>query len=248
MLNFETELDKLLAGVIEQLPHYEFAQTVEMASDGQEQLEELRKKQADEQGLLEDLLREQSNEQGLLEELRIRQANGQWLLEDLRVKQSKGLGLLEELQKKQTDVSLQVEEIYDLVKEQNTRVLQEAVAAEKKRADTLALTAIALSDLLEDFYAYARQNSSEELRHQAEIVWNKSGQLLASNNLVRFGTEGEPLNPQIHTVQKGVDSPLPRETVLEILQSGYVYKNALVRKAAVVVSQGQREWETKDYE
>jgi hypothetical protein len=39
---------------------------------------------------------------------------------------------LEELTKKQTDVSLQIEEIYDLVKEQG--FLQERVNAEKARA------------------------------------------------------------------------------------------------------------------
>jgi molecular chaperone GrpE (heat shock protein) len=120
-------------------------------------------------------------------------------------------------------------------------VLQDALDAEKNRADTLALGAIALCDLLENFCAYARQSGSEELKHQADILWTQSGQLLSGNNIVRFGTEGEPLNPQIHTVQKGVESPLPREQVLEVLQSGYAYKNVLVRKAAVVVSVGPAE-------
>ncbi|GHV31660.1 hypothetical protein AGMMS4952_20740 [Spirochaetia bacterium] len=176
-----------------------------------------------------------------------------------------GQDLLEDLQKKQADVSLQVEEIYDLLKEQNTQVLQDALEAEKSRADTLAYTAIALCDLLEDFCAYARLSGNEELKHQADLLWTQSGQLLSDNNIVRVGTEGQPLNPQIHTVQKGVESWLPREQVLEVLQSGYVYKNALVRKAAVVVSVGpvgfsgtngsqeqgdmtNREWEEKDGE
>ena len=182
MLDFETELNKLLSRETEQIPRYEFAQAVEMAALGQE--------------------------------------------------------LLTDLQKKQTDVSLQVEEIYDLLKEQNTKGLQEALEAEKNRADKLARTAIALCDLLEDFCAYARLSGSEELKHQADILRTQSGRYLADNNIIRFGEEGQPLNPQIHTVQKGVESPLPREQVLEVLQSGYVYKNALVRKAAVVVSLG----------
>ncbi|GHV80483.1 hypothetical protein AGMMS49944_22740 [Spirochaetia bacterium] len=211
MLDFETELNKLLSRETEPLPGYEFAQTVEMAALGQ----------------------------------------------DLA---SLGKELLEDLQKKQADVSLQVEEIYDLLKEQNTKGLQEALEAEKNRADTLAHTAIALCDLLEDFCAYARLSGSEELKHQADILWTQSGHLLINNNIVRFGEEGQSLNPQIHRVQKGVESPLPREQVLEVLQSGYVYKNALVRKAAVVVSLGtdgptasdgslgQDEWEDKEYE
>jgi molecular chaperone GrpE (heat shock protein) len=154
-----------------------------------------------------------------------------------------GQELLADIRKKQTDVSLQVEEIYDLLKEQNPKGLEEALAAEKNRADRLAKTAIALSDLLEDFYVYAKQSGSEEPKHQADILWTQSEQLLSNNDIVRFGGEGQTLNPQIHTVQKGVESPLPKEQVLEVLQSGYVYKNMLVRKAAVVVSRGHEELE-----
>ncbi|GHV24900.1 hypothetical protein FACS189498_2630 [Spirochaetia bacterium] len=200
MLDFETELNKLISAETEPLPRYEFAQVFEMAALGQ--------------------------------------------------------GLLDDLKKKQVDVSLQVEEIYDLLKEQDARssndshvmtVLQDALDAEKGRAENLAHTAIGLCDLLENFCAYARLSGNEELKHQADILWNQSGDLLAQNNIIRFGTEGEQLNPQIHTVQKAVESHLLREQVLEVLQSGYVYKDVLVRKAAVVVSAGQTDGE-KDHE
>ncbi|GHU03564.1 hypothetical protein FACS1894147_07680 [Spirochaetia bacterium] len=161
-----------------------------------------------------------------------------------------GQGLLDDLKKKQVDVSLQVEEIYDLLKEQDIKSsndshvmtgLQDALDAEKNRAEKLAHTAIYLCDLLENFCAYARLSGNEELKHQANILWNQSEGLLAQNNIVRFGTEGQQLNPQIHTVQKAVESYLPLEQVLEVLQSGYVYKDVLVRKAVVVVSAGQNE-------
>ena len=73
--------------------------------------------------------------------------------------------LLAELNKKQTDTSLQIEEIYDLVKEQG--LLRETALAEKGRADQLARAAIGLADLLEDFCAYAGQSGSDALKHQA---------------------------------------------------------------------------------
>jgi molecular chaperone GrpE (heat shock protein) len=146
---------------------------------------------------------------------------------------------LAELNKKQTDVSLQIEEIYDLVKEQDTRILQEAVNAERTRANHLVFAAISLSDLLEDFYAYARQSGSEELKHQAKLLWENAGGILSGRNIFRFGEEGQPLNPQIHTVKASVESPLSRERVVQVLQSGYMYQNALLRKAAVVISRGQ---------
>ncbi|MDR1587705.1 MAG: nucleotide exchange factor GrpE, partial [Treponema sp.] len=150
-----------------------------------------------------------------------------------------GQGLLAEFNKKQTDISLQIEEIYDLVKEQDTRALQEAVDAEKTRANQLVFAAISLADLLEDFYAYAGQSGSEELTHQAKLLWENAGGILSGRGVFRFGEEGQPMNPQIHTVKASVESPLPREQVVQVLQSGYVYRNVLLRKAAVVVSRGQ---------
>jgi molecular chaperone GrpE (heat shock protein) len=150
-----------------------------------------------------------------------------------------GRELLEELNKKQTDVSLQIEEIYDLVKEQDTQFLRKAIDAEKTRADQLVFAATALSDLLEDFCTYAAHSGSEELKHQAGLLWEHSGSILGDRGILRFGAVGETLNPQIHTVKAGVESPFPREQVVQVLQSGYAYQGILLKKAAVVVSRGQ---------
>jgi molecular chaperone GrpE (heat shock protein) len=144
---------------------------------------------------------------------------------------------LAELNRKQDDTSLQIEEIYDLVKEQG--FLRETVTAEKARADQLVLAAVNLADLLEDFYAYAKQSGGEALEHQAKLLWEKAGGILGGCGILRFGEEGQPLNPQVHRVAAGVESPLPREQVVRALQSGYMYQGALIRKAAVVVSLGQ---------
>jgi molecular chaperone GrpE (heat shock protein) len=150
-----------------------------------------------------------------------------------------GRELLTELNKKQTDVSLQVEEIYDLVKEQGA--LREMAEAEKARADHLVRAAIGISDLLEDFYAYTGQGGGGELEHQAKILWEKAGGILSGCGILRFGEEGQPLDPRIHRVEASAESPLPREQVVRVLQSGYVYQNTLFRKAAVVVSRGPEE-------
>jgi molecular chaperone GrpE (heat shock protein) len=152
--------------------------------------------------------------------------------------------LLAEFNKQQDDTSLQIEEIYDLVKEQG--FLRESATAEKSRADRLAMAAMGLSDLLEDFYAYAGQSGSEELRRQARLLWEKAGGILSGCGIVRFGEEGQPLDPRIHRVEAGAESPFPREQVIRVLQSGYLYQNALVRKAAVVVSRGQAEGSDTD--
>jgi molecular chaperone GrpE (heat shock protein) len=179
MMNFEDELDKLLACETKMLPQYE---AVELAAAG--------------------------------------------------------LELLSELNKKQTDVSLQIEEIYDIVKEQDIQALQKAIDAEKARANQLVVAATALSGLLEDFCTYAAHSGSEELKHQAGLLWEHSGSMLEGCGILRFGAAGELLNPQIHTVKASVESHLPREQVVQVLESGYAYQGILLKKAAVVVSQG----------
>jgi molecular chaperone GrpE (heat shock protein) len=149
-----------------------------------------------------------------------------------------GQRFLTELEKKQTGVSLQIEEIYDLVKDQDSRVLQEALEAEKTRANQLVSAAIGLCDLLEDFCAYAEQSGSGELKHQAGLLRGNSGGILAGCGILRLGKKGQILNPRIHTVKASAESPLPREQVVQVLQSGYMYQGMIVRKATVVVSRG----------
>jgi molecular chaperone GrpE (heat shock protein) len=145
--------------------------------------------------------------------------------------------LLAELNKKQSDTSLQIEEIYDLVKER--AFLEETATAEKARADRLVSAAIGLADLLEDFCAYAGQSGREELKHEAELLWEKAGGILSGCGILRLGEEGQPLDPRIHRVEASAESALPREQVVRVLQSGYLCQNTLIRKAAVVVSRGR---------
>jgi molecular chaperone GrpE (heat shock protein) len=156
--------------------------------------------------------------------------------------------LLTALYKKNADLSLQVEEIYDLVKEGDTRVLQDALGAEKNRSGQLAGTAVGLCDMLEDFCAYARQSGNGDLEHQARLLWRNSGALLEACGITRLGEEGQRLDPAIHTVQAAVPSALPREHVTWVLQSGYRYLGAIARRAVVVVSRGAEETEAEEAE
>jgi molecular chaperone GrpE (heat shock protein) len=155
-----------------------------------------------------------------------------------------GKELLTELNKNQTDISLQIEEIYDLVKEQDD--LQKKIDAEEARVNQLVLMAIGLADLLEDFCTYAGQSGKEDLEHQAGILWENTGSILSKCGLFRFGEKGQFLNPQIHTVKASAESPSPPEQVIRVLQSGYIYRDVLVRKAAVVVSRGQKDGEAEE--
>ena len=150
-----------------------------------------------------------------------------------------GRRFLAELDRKQDDTSLQIEEIYDLVKEQ--RALIEAAARELQEKDRLVAALIGIADLVEYFRAYAERSGDEALKAQARGMWQNTAGILASCGVFCFGKAGEPLDPQIHTVKASAGSSFPREYVTEVLQSGYTAQNRLLRKAAVVVSRGQQD-------
>jgi hypothetical protein len=99
--------------------------------------------------------------------------------------------------------------------------------------------AMGIADLIEYFHAYAAQSGREELKKQADVMGQNAAGMLASCGILRFGAAGEQLDPRIHTVKASAESPFPRECVTEVFQSGYLYQNRLLRKAAVVVSRGQ---------
>jgi molecular chaperone GrpE (heat shock protein) len=179
MLDFETELKKLLAGEQEPLPQYELTEILYA-----------------------------------------------------------GQGLLDSLNKKQADISLQIEEIYDLAKEADPRELRQSLNTENARVSRLVNVVIGLSDLLEHFCVYARQSGSVELERQGGILWQNSRNLLESCGFTRLGEAGESLSPAFHTVQAAVSSEIEREHVVQVLQSGYCYQGMLLRKAAVIVSKG----------
>jgi molecular chaperone GrpE (heat shock protein) len=149
-----------------------------------------------------------------------------------------GQQLLATLNKKQSELSLQVEEIYDIVGNTDTTALQEVIQSEKRRADTLAGAMVGLCDILEDVRAYARNSGDAELDRQTRIMWKNAGNLLERCGFARLGEDGQPLDPEIHAVRSVAASPVPREHVAQVLQSGYRYLGSVIRKAAVVLSEG----------
>jgi molecular chaperone GrpE (heat shock protein) len=148
--------------------------------------------------------------------------------------------LLNSLNKTQTGISLQVEEIYDLAKE-DTVGLREALETAKGRLNQLLPTVVGLCDLLEYFRAYAGQSGSEDLEHQGRLLWENAQTLLENCGITRLGEAGQPLEPGIHKVQAAAASSVPREHVVRVLQSGYQYLGTLLRKAAEIISTGIEE-------
>ena len=165
-----------------------------------------------------------------------------------------GQQLLLTLNKKQADIAIQIEELYDLTKESDSTDLLDIMKNEKARAAMTVQTAMELSDLIDDFCEFTNLSGSEDLSHQAFLMRKKADSFLEKCGISRIGEQGQPLAPEIHSVQSGAASRVPREHVAKVLQSGYRYLGTLVRKATVVVSTGiditieQNEEEKRNHE
>ena len=150
---------------------------------------------------------------------------------------SSGQRVLESLYKTQEDISLQVEEIYDIVKEYDEA--KKALKVEKAHSSQLVSAVIGLSDIIEDFAAFTQLYG--ELADGVQMMWKNAGAVLSACAISRLGGEGQQFNPALHTVHSVIPSAFPRECILQVLRSGYAYRNAILRKAIVVVSSGGEE-------
>lgn|GEM_PF-1010889 len=137
------------------------------------------------------------------------------------------------LLQKNDDISLQIEEIYDIIKEadENSKELKAAA----KRENSLIAAIIASGDLLDNVLHYLRGLGEDD----ANIISSQRDIALASCDIERLGVPGERLDPRFHTVGDGEFSEMPFETVTQVLDSGYVYRGKVLRKATVVISKGE---------
>jgi molecular chaperone GrpE (heat shock protein) len=122
---------------------------------------------------------------------------------------------LSELSSKIENLSLQTEEIYEII--------------ENNSADNILIkTFVSVCDLLEAYFtAYDTDGAGK--RKFREIL-NESGISL-------LGEAGERLSPEIHRVIGAEETQgMMPEQILQVVQSGYSYKNKVIRKAKVVVS------------
>ena len=152
-----------------------------------------------------------------------------------------GRALLESLDKTQAGISLQVEEIYDIVKESDDS--RKELKAEKAYLSQLLGAVIRLSDIIEDFAIFTQKY--EELAEGVRMMWKDAATVLGECSITRLGAEGQMLDPEIHTVHSVVPSAFPREYVEQVLRSGYSYRGTLLRKAIVVVSAGGKDFENE---
>ena len=142
------------------------------------------------------------------------------------------IGVLDSINKAGAGISLQVEEVYDIVKEadENARGLKSAA----KRESLLLGGMIAVNDLLDSVLQFLRSSGAE---HAAAVEAKREEALIACG-LEMYDGLGQRLEPRLHTVASAEYSEAPPETVIRSLETGYAFRGNVIRKATVIISMG----------
>ena len=137
-------------------------------------------------------------------------------------------GLFDDIQKNGANLSLQLEEIYDIIKGADDSA--KGYNAAIKRENMLLGALVSMGDLLEGLLPYLHEHS--------QTVAVKMGDVLYACGLARFGSPGEPFDTRLHTAASAEYSDIPFESITRVLESGYAYQGKMIRKATVILSKG----------
>ncbi|MDR1892465.1 MAG: nucleotide exchange factor GrpE [Oscillospiraceae bacterium] len=142
--------------------------------------------------------------------------------------------LADRLSRKTDDISLQIEEIYDIVKEKEKAGNDLFAALERESALVAAL--VGVSDATDGFWKQYQEDP--DFSEPANILRHLLLERLNACGLQRLGAVGEPFDVRLHVAKAARSSAHPFECVAEVLETGFFYNGQIIRKASVIISKG----------
>lgn len=127
----------------------------------------------------------------------------------------------------------------ELVNMQN-RFKKEQASIIKYDGQALAKDVLPVLDNLERALAAdATDETAGQLKKGVEMVHGHLQEALKKHHVVEVPADGERFDPNIHQAVQTVpaDKDHPAETVVQVLQKGYLFKDRTLRPAMVVVAQ-----------
>lgn len=107
----------------------------------------------------------------------------------------------------------------------------------KAEEDGLLAVIMEVCDLTENMYIFSVRSQDLNLRNQMELQLKSLQQSLLKCGIIRFGNTGDIFDRQLHAVEEIRESPdFSDGQILEVIKSGYMHKNCLLKKAEVVIS------------
>ncbi|MAG54464.1 MULTISPECIES: nucleotide exchange factor GrpE [Halomonadaceae] len=118
------------------------------------------------------------------------------------------------------------------------RAEQEAEKARKFALEKFVKELLPVVDSLEKALESMQDDASEAHREGVSMTLKMQLDVLSKFGVESIEPQGEPFDPQVHEAMAMVPNPeLDPNTVMEVMQKGYLLNGRLVRPAMVVVSQ-----------
>lgn len=146
-----------------------------------------------------------------------------------------------------------IAELEKEVQDLNDKVLRRAAEFEnyKRRTENDQLNLfkyaaesfiVKLLPVVDDFERSLKHmnNSSdiETLKEGVKLVYDKFIKMLDEQGVKKIESEGKPFNVNFHeAIMQRPDESVPAHTVLSEVESGYMYKDRVIRHAKVIVSE-----------
>ena len=118
------------------------------------------------------------------------------------------------------------------------RAEQEAEKARKFALEKFVKELLPVVDSVEKALESMQDDASEAHREGVSMTLKMQLDVLSKFGVESIEPQGEPFDPQVHEAMAMVPNPeLDPNTVMEVMQKGYLLNGRLVRPAMVVVSQ-----------
>jgi molecular chaperone GrpE len=134
------------------------------------------------------------------------------------------------------------------------RVQRDLVDFRKYANEQFALELLTVADHLGLALKHAAEGGDaiQGLREGVELVYKQLRDVLEKFGIKAFPAEGQPFDPSRHdAMMQEVTDEVPENTVVQVMQDGYLYHDKILRHAKVSVSkkpQTEQEAETKEAE
>jgi molecular chaperone GrpE len=115
---------------------------------------------------------------------------------------------------------------------------QRDIAQERRYAHgSLALDLLPIFDNFERALAAAKQaGESGPLVQGVALIQNQVLDILKRHGITRIEAQGKPFDPNLHQAVMQQPSPEPPNTVLQVLENGFMIHDRVLRPARVIVS------------
>ena len=131
---------------------------------------------------------------------------------------------LRRIENKQKETSLQLEAIDDFLQCGGTE-------------PALVKAVIELSDNIEDFYCFVAADVDSPLLEQARMMWRAAKNAAEASGFEIIDAADEPFDSRRHSAESSEQvENMPNGYVTKTLKCGYIYKDEVIRRAAVVVN------------